>query len=119
MKRILTGIRTTGPLHLGHYVGALKQWVDLQDDYECFFLLADIQALTTHADNPKLIQEAVKEVTLDMLSVGLDPTKDNVNFVLQSAIPEISDLTVYFSMVTPFTWIQKNPTILIGGYQLC
>ncbi|MFC1625086.1 tryptophan--tRNA ligase [Patescibacteria group bacterium] len=111
MKRILTGIRPTGPLHLGHFVGALKQWIKLQDDYECYFLLADIQALTTHADNPKLIQESIREVTLDMLSVGLDPLKDNVNFVLQSAIPEISELTTYFTMVTPFTWIQKNPTI--------
>lgn len=111
MKKILTGIRPTGALHLGHYIGALKQWVKLQDEYECYFLLADIQALTTHAENPKLIQEAITDVTLDWLSVGLDPTKDNVNFVLQSAIPEISNLTEYFSMVTPFTWIQKNPTI--------
>ena len=111
MNRILTGIRPTGALHLGHYVGALKQWVTLQDDYECFFLLADIQALTTHADKPELIQESIKEVLLDMLAVGLDPTKDNVNFVLQSAIPEISELTTYFTMVTPFAWVQKNPTI--------
>ena len=112
MKRILTGIRTSGPLHLGHYIGALKTWVDLQHkDYECFFLLADIQALTTHADDPKLIQESVKDTVLDFLAAGLDPTKDNVNFVLQSAIPEISELTTYFTMVTPFAWVQKNPTI--------
>lgn len=111
IKRILTGIRPTGPLHLGHYVGALKQWINLQDEYECFFMIADIQALTTHADKPKLIEESVKEVILDFLAVGLDPTKPNVHFILQSAIPELHELTTYFSMVTPFTWMQSNPTI--------
>jgi tryptophanyl-tRNA synthetase len=111
MKRVMTGIRPTGPLHLGHYIGALKQWVSIQDEYECFFMIADIQALTTHADNPKLIEASVREVLLDFLAAGLDPTKSNVHFVLQSAIPELTELTVYLSMVTPFTWMQSNPTI--------
>ncbi|MFZ2663964.1 MAG: tryptophan--tRNA ligase, partial [Patescibacteria group bacterium] len=111
IKRVLTGIRPTGPLHLGHYAGALKQWVPLQDEYECFFMIADIQALTTHVDNPRLIEDSVREVALDFLAVGLDPTKPNVHFILQSAIPELTELTVYLSMVTPFTWMQSNPTI--------
>jgi len=108
---VLTGIRPTGPLHLGHYIGALKNYVKLQDDYECFFLIADVQALTTHADNPKLIQESVREVVLDFLAVGLDPAKENVHFVLQSAVRELTELTVYLSMVTPFSWMESNPTI--------
>lgn len=112
MKKIMTGIRPTGPLHLGHYVGALKQWVKLQDDYECYFMLADVQALTTHSDRPELIERSVKEVVRDMLAVGLDPEKDNVHFILQSAIPELAELTVFLSMVTPFSWMESNPTIM-------
>lgn len=111
LKTLMTGIRPTGPLHLGHYVGALKNWVELQDKYECFFMVADVQALTTHADNPKLIEESVREVVLDFLAIGLDPYKENVHFILQSAMPELTELTVYLSMVTPFTWMQSNPTI--------
>ncbi len=111
MRRILTGIRPTGPLHLGHYIGALKQWIELQDDYECYFLIADVQALTTHEKNPKLIRQAIKDVVLDWVAVGLDPFKPNVHFVLQSAIPELTELTTYLSMVTPFSWMESNPTI--------
>jgi tryptophanyl-tRNA synthetase len=111
MKKLLTGIRPTGALHLGHYIGALKQWVELQNDYECYFMVADIQALTTHADNPSLIKESVQEVVLDFLAVGLDPEKSNVHFILQSAIPELTELTVYLSMVTPFSRMQTNPTV--------
>ena len=112
MNKVLTGIRPTGPLHLGHYIGALKNWTKLQNEnYECFFLVADIQALTTHADKPEVIEDSVREVILDFFGIGLDPDKDNVNFVLQSAIPELTELTVYLSMVTPFSWMQSNPTI--------
>ena len=73
-KRVLTGMRTTGALHLGHYAGALKLWKEIQDtgEYEMFFLLADIQAMTTH-DSPELSEKSVRDVTLDWLSVGLDP----------------------------------------------
>lgn len=110
-KRILTGIRPTGPLHLGHYVGALKQWIELQDEYECFFLIADMQALTTHVDQPQLIEEAVRDVMLDWISVGLDPKRANVYFVLQSAILELTELTAYLSMLMPFTRLGHNPTI--------
>jgi tryptophanyl-tRNA synthetase len=110
-KKLMTGIRPTGPLHLGHLVGALSQWVKLQENYECFFMIADIQALTTHAENPDLIEQSVRDVVLDFLAVGLDPLRPNVNFILQSAIPELTELTVYLSMITPFTWMQSNPTI--------
>lgn len=110
---VLTGIRPTGPLHLGHYVGALKQWLTIQDQdsYDCYFLVADVQALTTHSEHPELIEEAVRQVTLDFLAVGLDPNRKNVHFVLQSAIPELTELTVYLSMITPFSWMESNPTI--------
>ena len=110
-KRVLTGIRPTGPLHLGHYVGALSQWIPLQDDYECFFLIADVQALTTHINQPAVIQEAVREVMLDWIAVGLDPIRPNVHFVLQSGVPELTELTTYFSMLVPFSEIERNPTI--------
>jgi len=114
----MTGIRPTGPLHLGHFAGALNNWVKLQDDYECFFMIADIQALTTHFDDPELIKKSVKEVALDFLGVGLDPKKENVHFILQSQIPELTELTVLLSMVTPFTWMKKNPTIQAEMKQL-
>lgn len=74
-KRILTGDRTTGKLHLGHYVGSLQNRVKLQDEYESFILLADIQALTTHFENPELLEHSIYEVAMDNLSVGLDPNK--------------------------------------------
>jgi tryptophanyl-tRNA synthetase len=105
-------MRTTGPLHLGHYVGALKNWAEVQDQgYECFFLLADVQAMTTHADNPALLTASVKEVVLDWLSVGLDPTRSNVHFVLQSQVPERYELSVLLSMIAPFSRVMLNPTL--------
>lgn len=110
-RRILTGIRPTGALHLGHYVGALKQWLELQKEYECFFLIADVQALTTHVEQPDLIEKSVREVMLDWIAVGLDPTKKNVYFVLQSGVPELTELTAYLTMITPFHEMERNPTI--------
>ena len=111
-KRILTGDRPTGALHVGHYVGSLANRVKLQNEgYECFFLVADIQALTTHIKRPKLIEESVREVVLDWIGVGLDPTRDNVHFVLQSGVPELTELTTYFSMLVPFSEMERNPTI--------
>lgn len=110
-RRILTGIRPTGALHLGHYVGALKQWILFQGEYECFFLIADVQALTTHADRPSVIEESVREVMLDWIAVGLDPTRPNVHFVLQSGVPELTELTAYLTMLVPFAEMERNPTI--------
>lgn len=109
MKRILTGDRTTGKLHLGHYVGSLKNRVALQEQYETFILLADIQALTTHFENPKLINSSIYDVAIDNLSVGLNPEK--VTFIQQSLIPSIAELTVFYSMLTTVNSLRHNPTI--------
>lgn len=109
MKRILTGDRTTGKLHIGHYVGSLQNRVKLQDQYETFILLADIQALTTHFENPKLINASIYDVAIDNLSVGLCPEK--VTFVQQSLIPSIAELTVFYSMLTTVNSLRHNPTI--------
>ena len=94
-KRILTGIRPTGPLHLGHYVGALENWLRLQDQYECFFLIADYQALGDHLDEIDRIRASVLDVTLDWLAVGLDP--ENSKFVVESLVPEHAELTLWLS----------------------
>ena len=108
-KRILTGIRPTGPLHLGHYTGALENWVRLQDEYDCFFLIADYQALTDHIHDIDSIRSAVIEVTLDWLAVGLDPQRSA--FVIQSHVPEFAELTMLLSMITPLAYLQRNPTL--------
>ena len=108
-KRILTGIRPTGPLHLGHYVGALENWVRLQEEYECFFLIADYQALGDHVDDIDGIRASVLEVALDWLAVGLDPASNA--FVIQSYVPEHAELTMLLSMITPLARLQRNPTL--------
>ncbi len=108
-KRILTGDRTTGKLHLGHYVGSLKSRYELQDSYEEFILLADIQALTTHFNNPKLVNSSIYDVTIDNLSVGLDPNK--VTFVQQSQVSSIAELTIFYSMIVTVNQLRHNPTI--------
>ncbi len=109
MKRILTGDRTTGKLHLGHYVGSLQNRVKLQDEYDTFIILADIQALTTHFEKPELIKESIYEVAMDNLSVGLDPNK--ITMFLQSKISSIAELTVFYSMVVTVNSLRHNPTI--------
>ncbi len=108
-KRILTGDRTTGKLHLGHYVGSLSNRVKLQDEYETLILLADIQALTTHFENPEVINRSIFEVMYDNLSVGLDPNK--VAFVQQSAVPSIAEMTIFYSMFVSVNSLRHNPTI--------
>ncbi|MBI3743081.1 MAG: tryptophan--tRNA ligase [Chloroflexi bacterium] len=109
MKRILTGIRPTGPLHLGHYAGALENWLRLQREYECFFLIADYQALSDHVAEIDRIRESVIQVTLDWLSIGLDPKHSA--FVIQSYVPEHAELTMLLSMITPLGMLQRNPTL--------
>ncbi len=108
-KRILTGDRTTGKLHLGHYVGSLQNRVRLQDEYETFILLADVQALTTHFENPALIHDSIYDVAIDNLSVGLDPEK--VTILQQSQIKAIAELTVFYSMLISVNTLRHNPTI--------
>ena len=108
-KRILTGDRTTGKLHLGHYVGSLKRRVELQHTYETFILLADVQALTTHFEQPELINSSIYDVAIDNLSVGLDPAK--ITLVQQSQISSIAELTIFYSMLVTVNQLRHNPTI--------
>ncbi|MHC1749319.1 MAG: tryptophan--tRNA ligase [Cellulosilyticaceae bacterium] len=108
-KRILTGDRTTGRLHLGHYVGSLQNRVKLQYDYDTFILLADIQALTTHFKNPELLHDSIYQVAMDNLAVGLDPNQ--VTFVQQSKIASIAELTIFYSMFVSVNALRHNPTI--------
>lgn len=108
MQRILTGIRPTGPLHLGHYVGALESWVKLQADYDCHFLIADYQ-VSDYADDLPRVREAVWEVALDWLAVGLDPERSA--FVIESLIPEHAELALWLSWFLPLGMLQRNPTL--------
>jgi tryptophanyl-tRNA synthetase len=108
-KRILTGDRPTGQLHIGHYVGSLRNRVKLQDEYETYVLIADVQALTDNFDRPEILQQNIREVALDYLAVGLDPKQ--CAFVVQSQIPEIADLTVYYMNLVSLARVQRNPTV--------
>lgn len=109
MKTILTGLRPTGNMHLGHLFGAGQNYVKLQDDYEFFLEIADVQALTDNFNNPEKVRKNVKEITTDLLAIGLDPEK--VNFFIQSRIPEIAELTVFYSNLVTVARLQRNPTV--------
>jgi tryptophanyl-tRNA synthetase len=108
MERVLSGMRPTGYLHLGNYVGALKQWVELQDNYECFYMVADLHAMTTEFDQNIDLKELTVEMVIDWLAAGIDPNK-SVVFV-QSMVPEHSELFAVLSMITPLGWLERNPT---------
>lgn len=108
-KTILTGLRPTGNLHLGHYFGAGTNYVKLQDEYNFFLEIADVQALTDNFDNPEKVRKNVNEITMDLLSIGIDPEK--VNFFIQSKIPEIAELTVFYSNLVTVSRLQRNPTV--------
>jgi tryptophanyl-tRNA synthetase len=107
-KRILTGIRPTGSLHLGHYAGALENWVRLQKEYECFFLIADYQ-VSDYADDVDRVRDAVWQVALDWLAVGLDP--EGSHYVIESMVPEHAELAVLLSWFMPLGMLQRNPTL--------
>lgn len=107
-EKILSGQRTTGLSHLGHYFGILKNWVELQDTYECWFMLADLHALTTHYQNPWEIKSHVKEQMIDWLSCGIDPESSTV--FLQSLVPQHAQMHVLLSMFTPLSWLERVPT---------
>ena len=107
-KRILTGVRPTGALHLGHYAGALENWLRLQNDYDCYFLIADYQ-VSDYADDFDRVRSSVWEVTMDWLSVGLDPEAGH--FVLESQVPENAELTLWLSWFLPLGMLQRNPTL--------
>ncbi len=107
-KRVLSGMRPTGKLHLGNYMGALYNWVRLQREYECYFFVADLHALTTDYADPSLIAENTREVALDFLAGGLDP-EQCVVFV-QSDVKQHTELHLYLSMITPLGWLERVPT---------
>jgi len=107
-KRVLSGMRSTGKLHLGNYVGALQSWVRMQDQYECFFFIADWHALTTDYADTSKVKENSLEVLLDWLAAGLDP--DRSTLFIQSHIPLHAELHLLFSMITPLGWLERVPT---------
>ncbi len=107
--RILTGDRPTGKLHIGHYFGSLQNRVKLQNEYETFIEIADVQALTDNFNNPEKVKNNVSQILIDQLSVGIDPNK--VTFFLQSMIPQIAELTVFYSNLVTIARLQRNPTV--------
>lgn len=109
MERILTGDRPTGPLHLGHFVGSLRNRVSLQDRFDTFVIVADVQALTTHWNRPELLKSHAREVALDNIAAGLDPEK--VKIFIQSMVPSIGELTVFFGLFVTVSRLRHNPTI--------
>lgn len=107
-ERIVSGIRPTGRLHLGHLHGALLNWKSLQNEYECFYFIADWHALTSEYSNPDIIKESTIDIIMDWIAVGLDPEKST--FFVQSHIKEHAELHLIFSMITPIPWLERNPT---------
>ena len=107
-KRILSGMRPTGPLHLGNYHGALDNWIAMQEEYDCFFFIADWHALTSDYENPGNIQRFVQEMMIDWLSAGLSPEK--CTLFVQSSVKEHAELFLLLSMITPVPWLERNPT---------
>ena len=108
VNRVLSGMRPTGALHLGHYHGVLKNWVKLQHEYECLFFVADWHALTTHYETPEVIEQSVWGMVIDWLAAGVDPAQ--ATLFIQSRVPEHAELHVLLSMVTPLGWLERIPT---------
>lgn len=108
-KRIMSGMRPTGKLHIGHYLGVLRNWVAFQNDYDCYFAVADWHALTTKFDKTEEFKQNITDVTLDWLACGINPEQSTV--YLQSLVPEIAELHIYFSMITPQNWVERDPTL--------
>jgi tryptophanyl-tRNA synthetase len=107
--RILTGDTPTGKLHLGHYVGSIENRLALQDQYDCYFLIANKHAFTTRADRPAEIRQSVIDIATDWLAVGIDPNKSTM--FIQSEVPAIDELTFFFAMLIPFNRLMRNPTL--------
>ena len=106
--RVLSGMRPTGALHLGHYHGALKNWVRLQDEYECYYFVADWHALTTHYEEPEVIERNVYDMVVDWIAAGLDPERCTI--FIQSRLPEHAELFTLLAMGTPLGWLERVPT---------
>ncbi|MDH5517214.1 MAG: tryptophan--tRNA ligase [Gammaproteobacteria bacterium] len=107
-QRVLSGMRPTGLLHLGHYHGVLKNWVNLQHEYECFFFVADWHALTTEYENPGIIAESSNDMVIDWLAAGVSPGASKI--FIQSRVPEHAELHLLLSMITPLGWLERVPT---------
>ncbi|OOZ41882.1 tryptophan--tRNA ligase, partial [Solemya elarraichensis gill symbiont] len=106
--RVLSGMRPTGRLHLGHYHGVLKNWVELQHEYPCFFFIADWHALTTHYDDPSIIPGSVWDMVIDWLAAGVNPNE--ATLFVQSRVPEHAELHLLLSMITPLGWLERVPS---------
>ncbi|MBB5190070.1 tryptophanyl-tRNA synthetase [Silvimonas terrae] len=106
--RVLSGMRPTGKLHLGHYHGVLKNWVRLQSEYECFFMVADLHALTTAYDDVSVIEKSVWDMVIDWIAAGVDPAQATI--FIQSRVPEHAELHLLLSMITPLPWLERVPT---------
>ncbi|HEX5773463.1 MAG TPA: tryptophan--tRNA ligase [Geomobilimonas sp.] len=107
-NRIVSGMRPTGKLHLGHFHGVLANWRELQENFECFFFAADWHSLTTEYDNTEAIRDNVAEMVLDWLAFGIDPEKSTI--FVQSRVPQHAELSLILSMITPVSWLERNPT---------
>ena len=108
-QKIMSGMRPTGKLHLGHYLGVIDNWVKLQDEYDCYFSVADWHALTTKYDKTDSMKEDVLNVVMDWLACGIDPEKATI--YVQSLVPETAELHIYLSMITPQNWVERDPTL--------
>jgi len=108
MDRVLSGMQPSGPLHLGNLIGALSNWVRLQDKYECYFFVADWHALTTGYGNPSQIKEYTIDLLMNFIAAGLDPEKSTI--FIQSQVPEHAELHIFLSMITPLGWLERVPT---------
>jgi len=110
MKQIVvSGMRPTGKLHLGHYLGVIQNWVQLQDKYDCYFFAADWHALTTKYDKTEDLRQNTLDVIMDWLACGIDPEKSVI--YVQSLVPEIAELNIYLGMITPQNWVERDPTL--------
>ena len=107
-NRVLSGMRPTGRLHLGHYHGVLKNWVEMQHEYDCFFFVADWHALTTHYEEPHIIEESVWDLVIDWLAAGVNPS--TATMFIQSHVPEHAELHLLLSMITPLGWLERVPS---------
>lgn len=107
-QRVVSGMRPTGKLHLGHYLGVLKNWLKLQQDHECFFFVADWHSLTTEYENPAKVRESTRDIVIDWLAAGIDPEKSTI--FVQSRVPEHAELHLLLSMITPISWLERVPS---------
>jgi tryptophanyl-tRNA synthetase len=107
-NRIVSGMRPTGSLHLGHYHGVLKNWIQMQHEFECLFFVADWHALTTHYESPQIIEQSVWDMVVDWLAAGVDPASSTL--FIQSKVPEHAELHLLLSMITPLGWLERMPT---------